>query len=164
MGSDDASFMSSERFSIIIWFSITHSPRMSLSLSLIFGRNATRARCEGVAAAVLSPVRIVRDPIDEVRRHSTEHGWTFINIFTQVPQEHSYDGVATIPSFLDNHRRALVQISGEQLVWDIDMVALTRCPPLPSDFCLLNGDILENQAPMFPSKLQRNFDILSNYK
>ena len=118
------------------------------------GRNATGTRCEGGTFAVLSPVCIVRDPIDKVRRHSAEYGWTFINIFTQVPQEHSYDGVATIPSFLDNHRRALVQISGEQLVWDIDMVALTRCPPLPGDFCLLNGDILEIQAPMFPSKLK----------
>lgn len=137
---------------------------MSLCLSLVFGRNATGAGGEDVAAAVLSPVRIVRDPIDKVRRHSAEYGWTFSNIFTQVSQEHSYDGVATIPSFLDNHRRALVQISREQLVRDTNMIALTRCPPLPSDFCLLNGDILENQAPMFPSKLQRNFDILSNYK
>ena len=125
LGSEDASFMSSSVFPIIIWFSITHSPRMSLCLSLAFGRNATGAGGEGVAAAVLSPVCVVCDPVDEVRRHSAEYGWTF-SILTQVPLEHSYDGVATIPSFLDNHRRALVEISGEQLVWDTDMIAFTR--------------------------------------
>ena len=98
---------------------------MSLCLSLVFGWNATGARCEGVAAAVLSPVRVVCDPVDEVRRHSAEYGWTF-SILTQVPLEHSYDGVETFPSFPDNHRRALVEISGEQLVWDTDMIAFTR--------------------------------------
>ena len=98
---------------------------MSLCLSLVFGRNATGARCEGVAAAVLSPVCVVCDPVDEVRRHSAEYGWTF-SILTQVPLEHSYDGVETFPSFPDNHRRALVEISGEQLVWDTDMIAFTR--------------------------------------
>ena len=135
----------------------------SLILTTVSRGYTTWTRGEGVAGAVLSPVCVVRDPVDEVRRHSAEYGWT-CSILTQVPLEHSYDGVATIPSFLDNHRRALVEISGEQLVWDTDMITLTRWIPLPSDFCLLKGDMLENQTPMFPSKLQWNFNILSNYK
>ena len=152
--------MSSSVFPIIIWFSITHSPRMSLCLSLAFGRNATGARCEGVAAAVLSPVCVVCDPVDEVRRHSAKYGWTIIKIFTQVPLEHSYDGVAIFP-FLDNHRRALIQISGELLIPPFG-IPQCRVRPLPSDLLIFKPFIVERrQAPMFSSKLQWNF-IRSN--
>ena len=81
--------------------------------SVFAGRNATGTRCEGGTFAVLSPVCIVRDPVDKLRIQSRKHGGSLGLGFRQVPEKHSSNGVLFV--LHNNQRSALVQSCNECL-------------------------------------------------